>query len=68
MDLKVLLLGTISPIWPGQVVLFPYQAIRQTVKYAEHINWLVEVIRIYWYILPIGIQRDLQSIIERNPD
>jgi hypothetical protein len=37
-DLKVPLLGTISPIRLGQGVFFPRQAMRQTAEYTKCIN------------------------------
>jgi hypothetical protein len=57
-----------SPVRPGQGVPFLRQAMNQMAEYAERMNWIVEVIRRHWHMLPIGVQRDLQSVIEGNPN
>jgi Domain of unknown function (DUF4939)/Zinc knuckle len=56
-----------SPVRPGQGVPFPRQAMNQTAEYAECMNWVVEVVRRHWHVLPVGVQRDLQSVMEGNP-
>jgi hypothetical protein len=68
MDPELTIQRAVSPVRPGQGVPFPRQAMNQTAEYAECMNWIVEVIRRYWHVLLLGVQRDLQSVMEGNPN